>query len=139
MALHSIYLIFATSVFCIFSCNRGVVPAPDPVQQYAAERFGNDYLQNYNETKEFVVLSKLYKIKPSDPFPTLRFEVLEVKSMEVIFNDNLRGGKVSWIRDYILEAEALKSIPGPDGQGSKDNTYRYHVQNRKKFTGGFFN
>lgn len=138
MGLHSISLTIISSFIFLFSCNKGVKPKPDPVKHYAEKRFGNDYLYDYNATKEFVILSKFYKIKPSDPFPTLRFEVMEVKSMEVIFNDNLRGGKVLWIKDFILETDALKGIPGPEGQNPKDKTYRYHVKNRKKFSGGFF-
>ena len=122
----------------IFSCNKGVKPQPDPVQEYAADKFGNGFVYDYNESKDYVILSKTYKNKESDPFPTLRFEVLELANMEVIFNDNLRGGKVSWIRDYILEAESMKGIPNPDDPDNDDNVYRYNVQKKKKFTDGFF-
>ena len=129
---------FLLSLIPIISCNKGVKPPADPVQKYAAEKFGSGFVYDYNENKDFVILSKSFKNKQSDPFPTLRFEVLEVANMEVIFNDNLRGGKVSWIRDYILEAESMKGIPNPDDPDNDDNIYRYNVQTRKKFKDGFF-
>ena len=132
MAFHSIYLIFATSAICFFSCNKVVKPLPDPVKQYANERLGVDHMTEYNETKEYVVLSKHRKIKPSDPFPTLQFEVLEVKSMEVIFKDNIRGGKIFWKNDHILRVEGMKGIPGPEGQVPKAKKYHYDVQKRSK-------
>ncbi|NNE26678.1 MAG: hypothetical protein HKN09_07525 [Saprospiraceae bacterium] len=138
MSFHFMKMIVVVSLLVYISCNKGVKPQPDPVQDYAVERFGNDFVVDYNESKEYVILSKAHKIKPSDPFPTLRFEVIEVSSMEVIFNDNLRGGKVSWIRDFIVEAEAMKGIPNPDNPDANDNVYRYNVQKRKRFTGGFF-
>ncbi|NNF21966.1 MAG: hypothetical protein HKN67_08485 [Saprospiraceae bacterium] len=122
----------------VISCNNRLKPESDPLKEYAIDRFGEGYLQDFNQTNEYVILSKQYKIRPSDPFPTLRFEVLEIKNMEVIFNDNLRDGEASWIKDYIIEVKSLKGIPGPEGQNTKDNTYRFNVQNRKKFTGGFF-
>lgn len=108
------------------------------IEAFAKKRFNSDYLLSYNKPKDYVMIYKLFKIKPSDPMPTIQYEILELKTMESIFSDAVPKGEVEWEEDYILKATSKAGIPGPDGQTGK-STYRYHVKNRKKYSGGFMN
>lgn len=108
------------------------------IKKMAQERFGDDYLLDYNETKEYVLIKKLQKVKPSDLTPTIRFEVVELKSMESQFSDAVAEGEVVWEESYIVRATSYSGIPDPEGNSGK-NVYRYHAKNKKKYSGGFFN
>lgn len=107
------------------------------VKEKAMENLGTDATVIYNPTEEFALITKEYKSRPADIFPTLRFEILELDSMRTIFSDIVMRGKVVWIEDYVLDVSSEKGMPGPDGKIKDALHYRYHVKNRKKYSGGF--
>ncbi len=109
----------------------------DPLIEYSNKLFVSDYNIDYNETNEYVIISKAYKNKPSDPFPTIRFEILLAKPLELLFKDAVPGGKVTWVEDYIAEVISYRVIPSPDDTNTGPKTYRYHAKNRKKYSGAF--
>lgn len=127
-----------------FSCKSGHkanveshLGRDNQINEYALGEFGEDYIVNYNTTSEFVLISKLHKRKPSDISPTIRFQILTVDSLENIYSDSVMKGKVAWIDDFIIEVNSERGIPGPDDQTKDAMSYKYHVINRKKYSGGF--
>ena len=133
----------AVAVFFTLSCNGTKkttstenIPNSDWVEEFAKNKFEDEYVTDYNSTSEFVVVSKAYKIKPSDPLPTIRFHILENGTKEELFMDAVPGGEVKWIEEFVVEVISKRVIPNPE-ESSGPKTYKYHVKNRKRFTDGF--
>lgn len=108
------------------------------IDKIAEEKYGKDYLLDYNETKEYVIIKKLKKIRPSDLTPTVKLEIFKLKTMESLFSDTVPRGEVEWEETYVVKVTSFAGIPDPDGNSGK-SVYRYHAKNKKKYSGGFFN
>jgi len=143
--LLSILLVFG--IFLVFSCTRkgqtNLINSEKDnanleVSNYAKEKFDTNYVIKYNETKEYVIIAKFQKVRPSDLNPTIRFEILQVNPLESIFQDAVAQGEFEWEDTYVVKVKSNQGIPDPNGKVEK-KTYRYHAKNRKKYSGGFLN
>lgn len=134
------------SACILFSCNKHTSkPSSQTTQmnkevhEIATKNFGEDYTLTYNDNKEYVLISKTYTTRKTDPDKTLRIEVLKVKPLESIFTDAIYGGKADWKESYVLMVTGKKGIPNPNNPDKDAPSYNYDVINKKKFKGGFFN
>lgn len=108
------------------------------VSTIAKEQYGSDFQILYNKPKDFVILSKAYKRKASDPFPTMRFQILRCSDREVLFRDAVPAGSVQWEDDQVVHVRSKQGIPDPETGKPKRIDYRYNVETQKKYSGNFF-
>ena len=109
------------------------------IKALAAKNFGEDYILTYNKTKDHVLVSRSYTVRKTDPYKTLRIEILKVNPLESIFTDAIRGGEAVWQADHVLKVTGMKGIPNNEKPGNNGPGYSYDVLKKRKFTGGFFN
>lgn len=140
--------VYILTVICLAiflaACNRKTktektqsIDTTNPIEELAKKNFESDYKLTYNSTNEYVLVSKEYKIKKSDPMPTIRFELVQVEPLESLMTDAIPGGEIIWEDDFVLKVISKRGIPNPEGTGGP-KTYRYHAKNRKKYSGNFF-
>jgi hypothetical protein len=108
-----------------------------PVEDFAIQKFVDGYTIDYNTNNEYAIVSKMIKTKPNDIFPTVSFYIVEIETMEILFKDVVPRGKVFWTEDYIVELKSENGIPNSDGETQNSKAYKYHVKNRKKYSGSF--
>ena len=134
-------MLFVMSCKCSKDNEKAVEPTQGrlmDVNTYAKLEFGEDHTIVHNSLEDYVLIYQMIKNRPNAVYSTVRYHILELKSMELVYQDNVPRAEISWIEDYVVEIKAEKGIPGPDGQEAKDPSYKYHVKNRKKFSGGLF-
>jgi len=140
-------IFFLLGIIFVFSCTRksqaNLVKSENDnsdlkVSNYAKEKLDTNYVIEYNETREYAIIAKYQKIRPSDLNPTVRFEILQVNPLESIFQDAVPQGEFEWEDTYVVKVKSHQGIPDPNGKVEK-KTYRYHAKNRKKYSGGFLN
>ena len=128
-------------VSCNKSSKKATADAPssgDVLRDYASQKLGEDYKVIFNKSNEFAAISAEHKIKPSDPLPTIKFEVVQITPFESIFADVVPGGSLKWADEYILEVTSKVGAPPQQDEVGGPKTYQYHAKNRKKFSGPFF-
>ncbi len=100
---------------------------------FAEKEYGDDYEILLNSTNEFACVVKYKKNRPNDITPTLNYKLVEIESMEIVFQDIVPKGTLKWYEDYIISVKAEGGIPGPDGKPSKRVNYRYDIKLGKKY------
>lgn len=132
--------LFIILLACL-SCNSSKPPVPTPTEpskliELAETKLGSPYNVIKNETEAYAIVSKELRSRPNQAYPTLRFFIMDLKTDEVVYENTELGGEIVWETEYIVKVTSNSGIPNPDA-GNGQTTYRYHVKNKKKFSGKF--
>ncbi len=106
-------------------------------KERAQAQFGSSYEHTYNADENFVLVFKKISTRPADAYPTLRFFIFDIQADEVIFDKTEIGGKAEWENPEVVKVTTRMGIPNPNSGNNGQNVYRYHVKNRKKYSGSF--
>ena len=130
-------------IMTVFTCchsskqqqNDETVPA---WQELALTRLGSPYDSHLNESGDYVLVFKKFLTRSQDPYPTVRFFIFDIDHAELIYENTEPGGEVKWESDDVVVVRSKIIIPNPDHPTNDEHIYRYHVKNRKKYSGKFF-
>ncbi len=127
-----LFLVFLSVVGCSGSekeCKE--VAEMKDFKTIAFEKYGSDVriLPNFNESYMLCVSQE--KKSAQVPFPPLKYFIFDTKNSEIVFEESLPNGSVSWDGEYTIE---IKIIPGQmKGFGENNTVYFYDVQKREKY------
>ena len=100
---------------------------------FADKEYGDKYEILVNNTEDYACVLKYMKNRPNDITPTLNYKLVEIESMDIVFQDIVPKGTLKWYEDYIISVKAEGGIPGPNGKPSKRVNYRYDIKLGKKY------
>lgn len=95
------------------------------------DKLGNGYSVEYSDDRAFVLAVVRTKPTAQHPETPIRFVVLSASTCEIVFEDQVANGSVTWVAPAEIE---VRIIPGivPKDEPRKPLGYRFHVINKTK-------
>lgn len=99
----------------------------------AVEKYHDNIEYLFNTSKTFVICLKSNKPTPQIPQNQVRFFVYDLATEEIILEESLVGGEVSWKNDHEVRVKTTPGILTTDEEYNQQLTgYIFDVQERKK-------
>lgn len=92
------------------------------LKKLAIEKYGAVFNLLYNTEKSYSVVVSQRKASLQEPNPVLRFFVYNMTKEKIVFEDNVAGGKITWINNQQIE---ISVTPGAISTELNNNNYGY--------------
>jgi hypothetical protein len=79
------------------------------IHKIASEKFGQNYLLDFNSTKEFVICRKVNKSKPTTG-SQLNFFIYNFATNQIIESKKIPLGNISWVSEYEIKVDIHSGI-----------------------------
>jgi len=103
------------------------------VEQFAIEKYKNNYILQNNSSNTFTLCVK--KIKSSDHSPrnTINYFVYDLSVEELIHEESIANGNVKWLNDHQIQISITPGTVKGDEKGEGEPTgYIYDTKLKKK-------
>ena len=107
------------------------------LEELATAKLGNPHSFEQNATGEYTIVSRALKTRPNDAYPTIRFFIYDLANEEIIHENTVPGGELSWESDFDVRVHSAVIIPDPSENDTRPKEYFYNVKTRKKYSGKF--
>lgn len=133
-------ILFLSSILFAFSCSCSKktakpenMSAIEKTEEEGQKKYGEKAKIKLNTSKDYALIVNKKKTRKNDPFPTVFFSVIEVKTNKFIYEDVIPGGQVKWISDDIIEIKSLINRPKDVHQKGPNLLYKLNVKNLNRF------
>jgi hypothetical protein len=130
-------ILIITSVIFAFSCSCSKkVKTPENISSIEAsanKKYGKKYNLKLNTTKEYALVFKKKDIRKNDPFPTIFFSVMDIKTNKLVYEDIVPGGQITWISDYEIVIKSLVVRPKDNSTNGPKVLYKLNVKTLNRF------
>lgn len=118
--------------FILLTCQPSTEKMNDltEIEQIATEKYNGKYIFNNNTNGTHTLCIKQNPDTDVQNFTPLNFFVFDNKEKEVVFEDNLPNGEVSWINDFQIKVRSFPGIVQP-GKENPEN-YIFDLKSGKK-------
>ena len=135
-------LLLCCATALVLSCNASKEANEKPVinlelEELATAKLGNPHTFDNNASDEFTIVSRSLKTRPNDAYPTIRFFIYDLKNEEIIHENTIPGGDVSWETDIDVKVFSSIIIPDPSENDTRPKEYFFNVKTRKKYSGKY--
>jgi hypothetical protein len=107
----------------------------EPFHLLAKKELGDQFSVEFNEDGRYVLCKSSAQPDPSVSHFTVKFFVMDSKSGEILYSDNLVRGEIEWQDSQTLRISNIPGIIMPDAEVIS-NTYLYDLVTKKKTTLG---
>lgn len=139
--MKELLLLFVIVVIGFIACSKKVKQAVteettispnEKTEQLAKSTFTNKYDITYNQSKSVACITKSFKKRPSEIFPTLSFLLYNPTSDKVIFKETIGRATGKWINDEEFEVLITPGRVGRAASLKNKQGFIYNVLNGKK-------
>ena len=102
------------------------------VEKFAEARFGKGFNLLWNNTESLVIITKGMEKKMQNPFPTLQLVIYDPLKNEMLWEDVVAKGKVSWLNDEEIEISSVPGMMTRDRREPMKTGYIYNCTKREK-------
>ena len=128
-------LAIISSIFLLFNCKtaQNQSGSKTSVENVAKEEFGTqiNFTTNYNTDSTLVLCKTIFKPTPKDPHQSVKFFIYDTSKNDIIYDDFIKHGKISWYGDHHLKISYIPEIVQTN-YNTKDYIYIVDVLTGKK-------
>lgn len=97
------------------------------------KKYGEKAKIKLNTSKDYALILNKKKTRKNDPFPTIFFSIMEVKTNKFVYEDVIVGGQVKWLTDDVIEVKSLVNRPKDIHKKEPNLLYKLNVKTLNRF------
>ncbi|MBU0472590.1 MAG: hypothetical protein KKF62_00360 [Bacteroidetes bacterium] len=105
------------------------------VEQLAQNKFGNNYILQYNRTKDYVICVSTPKSKIPNTSSTSYF-VYNVLDSSIVEEKIIRSGTISWFSDYEIKVIEIPGMIKKNVDNEHGYIFNLKTNSKTKLNGG---
>ncbi|MEM6317569.1 MAG: hypothetical protein AAF960_07850 [Bacteroidota bacterium] len=141
--MKGLILFFSLLLVALLACSKKVKPTTSEVLQpeitptekaekVAQELFKSNYSVDFNSSKTVACITKSFKKRPNDIFPTLSFILYHPATEAILFKETIGKAKGRWKNDDEFLVTVTPGQMSRNSDVAKKQSYLFNIKTKTK-------